>query len=123
MSDLRGFSRTFIKIRQIGTATERHMLAIINVRSIRQCIRSGATAEIRTLFEQPDFQAGFGEHRRRRQTCESSANDDHAFAGHVSIHPSFARSKIPLFSPAERRTRLPETACGPAFSILLRISE
>jgi len=77
-----GGADTAIEVREIGAAAERHVLAIVHVLTIRQCVRSCTAAEVGPLFEEPYAAACFSQRDAGRQPRQPAANHDHVFRGH-----------------------------------------
>lgn len=82
MLDFRGRSRPLVKVRQVRAATQRYVLAIIDMRAVRQRVGSRATAQIWPLLKQANANAGFRERCRGRQSRQSAADHDYALKRH-----------------------------------------
>src|SRR6185437_2958855 len=76
-------SDTAIKIAEVGAATKRHMLAIINVLATRQNVRSCPAAQKRALFKHGYTETGFSQHDGRGKPRQPAADYDHALRGHL----------------------------------------
>ena len=50
------------------------MLAIVHLAAVGQRVGSGATAQMRAFFQQPDLQARFSQRDGGRQTRQSAAD-------------------------------------------------
>ena len=71
-----------VKIGEVRAAAEGDVLAIVYFGSIRQCVRSGATPEMRTLFYQRDAPACFSQRDGGRKPRQSAADYENALRGH-----------------------------------------
>src|ERR1700731_740066 len=78
-----------VKILEIGAATERNMLAIVDVLAVGQDVRSCTAAEERALFEKAYPPARVSQ---REAGCQPAADHDHVFQ-ECSL-PSGARNAL-----------------------------
>src|SRR5450755_4294295 len=68
-ANLAFYARAPVKIEQVRTAAEQHMLAIVdNLAGARMLVRRGASAEIRTPLEERYAKPGFRQGATRGQT-------------------------------------------------------
>ena len=85
--DFAGGADALVKILEVGTATERNVLAIVHMLAIRQGIGSRAAAEVGPLFEEPYAKPSVSQRDAGRQPRQPAANHYHVFRGH---YPEYA---------------------------------
>ncbi len=68
-----------VKIIEIGAATERYVLAIVNVLAVGQNVGSGAAAKKGTLLEETYAPARISQRDAGCQSRQPAADHDHAF--------------------------------------------
>src|SRR6266478_6712430 len=118
-------SRATIKIEQVGTAAEQHVLAIVdNFTGAGMLIRRGATAEIRAALKQRHAKTGFGQGASRGEAGQPASGYGHCRRmcrmrmGRISLDRGrhhTRRFRIPFprtvsFSRTVNRTRSPKTS-------------
>jgi hypothetical protein len=72
--NLAGCAYARVKIGQIRAAAERDMLAVVHFAAVGQRVRSGASAQVGTLFEQADLKARFSQRDGGGQSCQTAAD-------------------------------------------------
>lgn len=67
-----------IKVVKIGAATERHVLAVVHFAAVGKRVGSGASAQMRTFFEQADAEARLSQRDGGGEARQSAADDQNA---------------------------------------------
>src|ERR1700682_5107098 len=80
--DLVRGTHSTIEVLQVRATAQGHVLAVVNVLTIRQDVGSCASAKERTLLKQPDPPAGISQRDAGRQPRQPAADHDHAFQGY-----------------------------------------
>ena len=81
-ANLRFRAGATVKIRQVGAATERDVLAIVHFAAVGQRVRRGAPAQMGTLLDEPDFEPSFSQRDGGGQTRQTAADHQNALRGH-----------------------------------------
>src|SRR6185369_7168951 len=71
-----GHADTSVKVFQIRAATERNMLAIVDVLTVGENVGRRAATQSRTFFEQRNAEAGAGESNRCSEPRKPPTDDD-----------------------------------------------
>jgi len=77
--DFAGRAYAAVKIFEIRTTAESHVLAIVDMLAVGQDVRSGAAAQKRTLLEETDAPARISQRDASCQSRQPAADHDHVF--------------------------------------------
>src|SRR5262249_28128278 len=106
-------TQELIKVREIGTAAEQQMLAVVdNFSGPGMLVGGGAAAEVRAALEQRDPESDVGQRAARSETSQAATDDSHGLrrSFHHAMRSRKPRESTRSFSQKVRLTRSVRTS-------------